>query len=287
MAGITSSRSIALNTGGGTVNTNGFSSAFSGLISGNGGLTKTGAGTLSLSGVNGGGGINVNQGTLEVVQSPLGSPLGTGPVTLNGGVLKLTGHATVPGGQQTLAATGWNQDMIWGVGESSPAAGTTFSPYGYVYYEQDPSRNGGSGGLPTSLGSNRTFTSGYNSNVQFQFQPYDADNAAVLPGGSSPSVTLSLTNPAMFASLQFLGLTSNNASVTYTLTFADGTTTQGTFVQNNWTQPNAINSNLVNTNGSYYNNTAGLSEYDVTIPAGDQSKGLESITFSPNDSGTS
>jgi autotransporter-associated beta strand protein len=48
----TSARSITLNSGGGTFDTNGFSPTLSGVISGAGSLTKTGLGTLTLTGAN-------------------------------------------------------------------------------------------------------------------------------------------------------------------------------------------------------------------------------------------
>ena len=49
-AGFSSGRAITLNAGGGTFDTNGNTAALSGIITGTGGLTKTGAGVLTLSG---------------------------------------------------------------------------------------------------------------------------------------------------------------------------------------------------------------------------------------------
>jgi autotransporter-associated beta strand protein len=58
---------ITLNAGGGSVNTNGFSTSLTGAIGGTGGLTKTGPGSLTLSGGNSySGPTQVNTGTLNV-----------------------------------------------------------------------------------------------------------------------------------------------------------------------------------------------------------------------------
>ncbi len=64
---LAATRSIVLNAGGGTFDTNGFNSSISQGISGSGSLTKAGAGTLTLTGANAyTGGTTISAGTLQV-----------------------------------------------------------------------------------------------------------------------------------------------------------------------------------------------------------------------------
>jgi autotransporter-associated beta strand protein len=84
------SRPIVLDAGGGTFNTNGFSSTVTQAIVGAGALTKAGAGTLTLNGINTySGGTIFEAGILAVAGN---GHLGTGPLTFKGGTLEdLTG----------------------------------------------------------------------------------------------------------------------------------------------------------------------------------------------------
>ena len=91
-AGITfGNRAVTLNTAGGTIDTNGFNSSLSGVISGIAGnpLTKVGAGTLTLTGASTYlGQTNVNGGTLQVGDGVVvGTMIGnnTATVVLNNG----------------------------------------------------------------------------------------------------------------------------------------------------------------------------------------------------------
>ena len=66
LAGITTSRSVVVDAGGGTVNTNGFDVFFDGALSGTGALGKSGSGTLTLTGTSTmSGTANVSGGTLK------------------------------------------------------------------------------------------------------------------------------------------------------------------------------------------------------------------------------
>ena len=92
-SGITSARPVTLNAGNGTFDSNGLNSTFSGQITGVGGLTKIGSGTLTIANTaanNYLGGTTVAQGVLA---SAGPSALGSGPVILNGATLRLAAPA--------------------------------------------------------------------------------------------------------------------------------------------------------------------------------------------------
>jgi fibronectin-binding autotransporter adhesin len=83
---LASTRTITLNGGGGTFDTNGFNINISQGITGNGGFTKTGPGTVTLSGSNSySGGTVLNAGILIVNNA---QALGLGDVTVNAGILE-------------------------------------------------------------------------------------------------------------------------------------------------------------------------------------------------------
>ncbi|MBU2839139.1 autotransporter domain-containing protein, partial [Acidithiobacillus thiooxidans] len=93
-AGITDSRDITLDSGGGTLNNDGHADALSGTISGVGRMTFSGTGTTTLSGVNNtySGGTLVDGGVTLNIDA--GNNVGSGAVTLNGGTLASNASAS-------------------------------------------------------------------------------------------------------------------------------------------------------------------------------------------------
>ena len=103
LGAFTSARSVTLNAGGGTIDTNGSNATLSGAIGGAGGLTKAGAGTLALSGASTyGGTTNVNAGMLQAAAANAFSSASTFSVG-SGAVLDLNGFNQTIGG---LAGSG-------------------------------------------------------------------------------------------------------------------------------------------------------------------------------------
>jgi fibronectin-binding autotransporter adhesin len=102
-------RTITLNAGGGTIDTQAFNTTISQVIGGTGGLTKAGSGTLTLSANNNyTGPTNVNAGTLLVTGST-----GSGAVTVgSGGTLGGTGLV----GATTVASGGTIAPGVSGIG---------------------------------------------------------------------------------------------------------------------------------------------------------------------------
>jgi autotransporter-associated beta strand protein len=99
---LAATRAINLNFGGGTIDTNGFSTTISQGIIGVGGLTKVGSGTLTLSGNNGYvGGTTVNGGTLVVDGSIMSTTVNSGGTLAGSGTVGETqinsGAAFAPG----------------------------------------------------------------------------------------------------------------------------------------------------------------------------------------------
>ncbi len=141
---IGNSRALALGASGGTVNTNGSSTVFS-STTGSGPLTKTGAGTLTLMGSNSSTApVALNAGTLNIVNT---SALGSGPVTLGGGTLRLAGQFQAQ--QQMIPLTGYTQDIIWANGESGSVGGGITNMFsGWAWYERGIA--GSTQGLPVN-----------------------------------------------------------------------------------------------------------------------------------------
>lgn len=86
-----SARNMTIGTGGGTIDTNGFNTTITGVISGAGRVTKTGAGTLTLSATNTfTGGLSISGGTVIAGNTAhLGSNVAGNSIAItNGGILQ-------------------------------------------------------------------------------------------------------------------------------------------------------------------------------------------------------
>jgi len=122
-------RAITLGRAGGTIDTNGFTTTISQAITGTGGLTKIGAGTLTLAGTNSySGGTVLNAGTL-VVNGP--QALGLGNVQVNAGILRadpqpinVAGNYTQTGGTLQLQIAGAGQYDFLHVSGNANLGGT-------------------------------------------------------------------------------------------------------------------------------------------------------------------
>ncbi len=139
-----------------TVNTNGFNATLSGVFAGDGALTKSGTGILTLSGNNTfTGGTTVSGGTLAITSA---GNLGTGDLTVNGGTLSGTGSFV------------FNNDTVV-TGASSSLTTSSYVEWGTA----------GNGSLTIADGG--TVTSG--SSTAFGHNGGDVATATVTGAGSS------------------------------------------------------------------------------------------------------
>jgi autotransporter-associated beta strand protein len=157
--GLTISRAVTLNAGGGTIDTNSFDSTFSGLFSGSGELTKIGAGTLTLTGTNDyTGNTNIDAGILNVA---IGDNLGDAAngLTFDGGTLFTTGAITTSraitlnAGGGTIDTSGFDDTfsgVIDGGGSLTKNSAGTLTLSGASTYSGGTVINGGT----ISIGNN-------------------------------------------------------------------------------------------------------------------------------------
>src|SRR5439155_278873 len=181
----TTSRAVTLNAGGGTFDTNGNNGTLAGNIVGGGGLTKIGAGTLTLSGPSTyTGATNVNAGTLQAgvanafaplsaftvasgatldfnnFDQAVGSLAGAGAVTLGAATLFTGGDNTTPPLSGTLASalSGIGGVTKIGAGSLVLAGNNTYSGATTISAGTLQLGNGGtSGSIAGNVVNNATF----------------------------------------------------------------------------------------------------------------------------------
>ncbi|MBI2739765.1 MAG: autotransporter-associated beta strand repeat-containing protein [Rhodospirillales bacterium] len=282
-------RPVNLITGGGTIDTAGNSLTVTGNLTGAGGLTKTGTGTLILSGINGyTGGTTVSggvlQGTTASVQGDIlnnanvtldqatagtyaGNMSGTGSLTIQGGgTVTLSGTNSYSGGTSVLAGTliGTTSSLQGAIDNN---ASVVFSQAANGTYAGNMSGTGGvvlnGAGTVTFLGTNSysggtSVLSGVLQGTTTSLQGNILNNASVVFGQSgSGSYAGSMSGTG---SLTLLGGT---VTLTGTNTYSGGTTVSGGILQGTTTslQGNILNNSSVvfdqAANGTYAGNMSG------------------------------
>ena len=149
-AALTSNRAITLNSGGGTIDNNGNAVTLSGVLSGTGGLTKDGAGTLILSGVNGYAGATVIANGILAATGGNAIPNSSAVVMQAGSTLQVVQSQTVGSIEGTgSAAIVVGQNLTAGGNNASTVYSGTMSGGGGLV-------KAGSGDL--HLSGNNTYT---------------------------------------------------------------------------------------------------------------------------------
>lgn len=198
---------------------------------------------------------------------------------------------------------GWNADIV-----AEGTGGNAFDKSNYsvdgenyfanIYYSEDfvpldpynyDSAQTYGGGLP----ADGQLTS-YSSGMIYQLSDYTQNNAVLLRNTVSNSVTLTLTEPIAAEKLYFAAFSSEGSHiVTVTVTFADNSTQTSSFTALDWYQTSLPSNSIVygigriarGTGSAYSGNNfneygnMGIFEYTMSINSANQSKAIQSITF--------
>jgi uncharacterized protein with beta-barrel porin domain len=282
LAPFSSSRTVTLNAGGGSFDTDGNNVTLSGTIGGGGSLTKLGSGTLTLSAINAyGGGTAVNGGMLQLSGAgTLGATTGTTTVN-RGGTLDLGGTTqtqaafnlaggTLQNGSLNgpINSTGGTINSIGGTTSLTAATGTTLLG-GANTYTGGTSVNGGTLQLfgTGTLGA-ITGTTTVNSGGTLDLGRTTQTQAALtLAGGTLQNGSLNGLINSTGGTINSIGGTASLAATSGT-TFINGTNTYagGTTVTNATLTVNGSLSNPTIGAGGILNGTGSVG--DTTIQSG-------------------
>lgn len=193
------------------------------------GVTPTNTGIYTLNGGN----INYGSGNFSVGE------IGTGILNINGGTIGGSGNFADNVGGAPVAVT------------ATMDAGA--SRGGTTWFEQGFDTGDGSVGLPTH-GS--TFTSTAQANHSYTMPAsYTTNDAVMIGSNEQTSATITLTSPAAYSALSFLGSAGNGPmTVSYSVHHADTTTETGSLNVLDW----------FNTNGTVAYGTGGRVNGDGT-----------------------
>lgn len=215
-ANVVAARSVVLNAGGGTFDTDNATSLFLGnTIGGAGALTKEGGGTLNLTGANTyQGGTFINGGTVQILaDANLGDA--AGKVTVDGGTLHVAGVGFSSGRDVTLNAGGGTiaVDNFVNWGGSIDGSGALTSAGGFLALSGDSTYTGGTtiaGGI-LQLGNGGTTGSILGDVVNNGAMAFDRSNLYSFDGvisGGGEVVQVGVGTTVLTADNSYTGTTS-------------------------------------------------------------------------------
>ncbi|MBO9571720.1 MAG: SprB repeat-containing protein [Chitinophagaceae bacterium] len=215
-----------------------------------------------------------------------------------------TATPVIPSQATTIGVTGFNVDGIANGTLTSASASTTTSmdaSPGAVLFASGYSNTSGqtkTGGIPAS----GNFISAQDASRSYQLAPFTGNNELLLrsstdnAAGGATSGTLSFqsANRSTYSSLYVLGTTgSGTGTINYTVNFADATTAIGTLTFPDWYYTGTTNvalgglNRIARSNSTFETNPYfNLFELPITISVANQSKTINSISFSWSGSGS-
>ena len=249
-----SARLAAIGAGGATFDTNGNNVSFATTLTGDGGITKAGAGTLTLAAINSYiGSTTINAGTLAVTSDGNLGAVG-GSLVFGGGTLQLLGNftsaraVTLNAGGGTVDTNGSNATLsgaIAGTGGLTKVGAGTLSLSGASGYAGATSVNGGvlQAGATNVFASSSAITVA--SGATLDFNSFNQILASLAGAGSVTMGAGSMTVGGNDASTTFSGAISGSGGLTKNGSGA--LTLSGT---NSYAGPTSINAGTLIVNGS-------------------------------------